>query len=380
MPFTSGVFANVSGATSASTGQIVQSSVWNAIHADYSAALNEVANQLMSTTTYKNVLWMNGGLEVWQRNTSVSIAASTTAYTSDRWYLDTDANQASVVSRQTGLTNKSSYCARIQRTAAETGVGEVVFGYPLDTDELIRLRGSLCAISITLRAGANWSPASGAITVGFRTGTGAVGKRGTGPFTNETDVIEQAANITTTATVYNYTSAAIVPTNITQAELSLTWTPVGTAGASDYFEIDDVQLISVAASAAADYIPDDFEVLPLNIMIDGCKRHYYKSFAYDSVVGYDTIDIPNSIKAWAQAAEIVGIFSIFPVSLRTAPDTTRYPIASVSASGFIGINVSASYGGLNTTAGVNGILVYSSVSVSTANAAYAIHIVASAGI
>lgn len=52
MPFTNGVFANVAGASSAAAGQIVQSATWNAIHEDYSDALNELRliYALVSTT------------------------------------------------------------------------------------------------------------------------------------------------------------------------------------------------------------------------------------------------------------------------------------------------------------------------------------------
>src|SRR5882724_3858859 len=52
---------------------------------------------------FKNLVGRNGGMEVWQRGTSVAVAASTAAYTVDGWYLATGANQAATVSQQGGL-------------------------------------------------------------------------------------------------------------------------------------------------------------------------------------------------------------------------------------------------------------------------------------
>ena len=60
----------------------------------------------------KNIVGRNGGLEVWQRGASISVAASAVAYAADGWYLATGASQASTVSRQGGaLSNGSRFSA-----------------------------------------------------------------------------------------------------------------------------------------------------------------------------------------------------------------------------------------------------------------------------
>ena len=238
MPFTNGVFANVVGATTAVAGDIIQSAVWNNIHGDYSTALNMLMGQMITSPSNRNIAWMNGGMEIWQRGSgataSIAVAASTTAYTSDRWYINTDTNEASTVSAQAGLVDESLLCARVQRNAAQTGTGGMTFGYPLDTDEILRMRGNIVNVSFRIRAGADWSPANGTISATLRVGTGAVAKVVSG-FTNPTDPLTVSANLTTSTVLVQASGSAIVPLTATQAELFFFWVPVGTAGAADYF-------------------------------------------------------------------------------------------------------------------------------------------------
>src|SRR5207302_1314184 len=127
-----------------------------------------------------NMCGRNGGLEVWQRGTSVSVAASTTAYTADGWYLKTGANQACTVSRQTGLTGNSIYCARVQRNSGQTGTGVLTFGFPLDTDECIKAVSQKLVLQFTVAFGANWSPSSGTLTYNVYFGTATPTKQTNG--------------------------------------------------------------------------------------------------------------------------------------------------------------------------------------------------------
>ena len=221
---------------------------------------------------------INGGFEVWQRgaggSASIAVAATTTAYTADRWYITTAANQASVVSQQTGLTNGSRYCGRFQRNSGQTGTGAIVAGQPYTTDMLVPLRGSKITISGWLASGANWSPTSGNLTISFYTGTGTEGKRG-GGFTSETTVVTTTVALTagSSATFFSATSSAVLPTTATQGELQLTWTPVGTASTNDHFSIDD-------AKVEPNLGPSPFD-RPLFVLEHvECMRFYQKSFKY----------------------------------------------------------------------------------------------------
>lgn len=195
-------------------------------------------------TGFKNVIGRNGGMEVWQRGTSIAIPASSSPglYTADGWYMQTGANQAFTVSRQAGLNNNSRYSAKVQRNSGQTGTGQVAFAIPLDTDELIKTLGNYVALSFTAKAGANYSYAASALGVYLPTGTGGVGKRGLSGYTGEVAAINSQVTLTTTAQRFTFISPAVVPVNATGMEFQFYMIPVSTAGADDSFYIDDVQL------------------------------------------------------------------------------------------------------------------------------------------
>lgn len=223
---------------------------------------------------WRNFVGANGGFEIWQRGAGGAASITGQAisiYTADRWY-HAGVAQAWTVSQQAGLVGGSRYCARIQRNNGQAGISAPLFGYPLDTDECALMRGKTVRISCKLRAGANWSPSSGAISVNFYTGTGAPAKRGLGAYTGEQQ-FGSLINLTPGGAVTDYLSSSIVvPDNITQAELFFFWTPTGVAGAADYFEVDDVVI---------EESPDPiFERRPFEDELRACMRHFQKSFAY----------------------------------------------------------------------------------------------------
>jgi len=267
---------------------------------------------------FRNIIGDNGGFEVWQRgagsSASIAVGASSTAYTADRWYLTTGANQASIVSAVTGLTSGSGFAGKVIRNSGQTGTTAIVFGYPLDTDELARMRGNKVTISGTVKAGANWSPASGTITMTLYVGTGA------GGFAGETNVVTQTANVSvSTQQAFQFaTSAAVVPANATQGELQFAWTPVGTAGADDSMTFDDIQL-EVAQFASV------FERIPFERMLEGCNRHYVKTFPYGTApVQNGTIVGALGFTGQVAVAKTVFTQWNFPVEMRATPTITTY--------------------------------------------------------
>lgn len=210
-----------------------------------------------------------GGFEIWQRLTNgastIAIAASTTAYTVDGWYLATGANQACTLTEVAGITNTSQFAAKVQRNSGQTGTGTIRFAMPLDLDEIAPLRGSNVCLSFTLKEGANQS-FSHAVAATLYCGTGAVAKRNGTAYTGETSAISLSCTTTTTATRFQATSAAVIPIATTQMEIQFAITPTGTAGADDSFSIDDLKLEIVANSSATatPYISElAAEVLPL---------------------------------------------------------------------------------------------------------------------
>lgn len=224
------------------------------------------------TQNFKNVAGRNGGFEVWTRGTPVSVAASTTAYTVDGWFLATGIGQASTVTQASGLTNGSVFAAKVQRTAGQTGTGNMVFAFPLDTDELAKIKGNAVVLSFTVKAGANFSPTSGTLSYLLACGTGSPAKRVLASYTGETLPINTSVNLTPGGASVRVVSpiSAAVATNIAQAEVAFIWTPTGTAGADDSFTIDDVQLEVVPAGIAA--VTPQFERSDLIWDVARCQR------------------------------------------------------------------------------------------------------------
>src|SRR5262249_31158175 len=129
----------------------------------------------------------------------------------------------------------------------------VGFGFPLDTDELLKLRGNTVALSLVVKAGANFSAGGAALGGALCVGTGAApAKRGTAsPHTGEASPINTTTNLTPggAATKVTFISSSIA-TNISQAEILIFYSAAGTAGADDSFTIDDVDLRVIPALTA----------------------------------------------------------------------------------------------------------------------------------
>lgn len=384
MPFTNGTFANVAGATSAAAGDVIQSAVWNAIHADYSTALNMLMGQMLTTPTNRNVAWMNGGFEVWQKGAgsaaSIGVNASSTTYTADRWYLATDANEASFVGAQAGLVDESQLCARIQRNSGQTGTGVMYFSCPLDTDEIYRCRGNIANLSFRVRAGANWSPASGTLNYRVYSGTGASpAKRGATPYTGDNTVISGSVNLTTSSALVQASSSAVVPTGATQMEIQFNWTPVGTAGTNDYFEIDDLQLeLSLSPNT---FTMTSYDRLPFSTMLEGCKRFYQKTFSYSVAPAAGSGVTATPITLVSQVAGALdGAFWVFSPELRVDPAVTKFNALTATSSFWISTSNSASYAANIATSNAKSIFVFGTAIGATAGNIYVIHADASAGI
>lgn len=313
----------------------------------------------------------NASFDFWLRGTSVAVLASTVgAYTADRWALTTNADQAMTVSRQTGNGANTQYAGRVQRNAGQTGTATAIFEYPLDTDEVIALRGKKATIAMVLQAGANWSPASGNLTVALYVGTGAAARRAGTAFTTETTPISTVQAITTTATKYTFTSAAVVPANSTQASILILFTPVGTAGADDWFQIDSVQLINGASSPTYSPVPLPVQQASLNrhlrLVNTGGLGVFETTTRFDFGVSFE-VDMRID-----PAASILGTIKIRNISGGATPTATTPTVSPVMPrlkGAYLEINVASftvvptigNIGLLACDDGANGVLLSSEI-------------------
>jgi hypothetical protein len=248
---------------------------------------------------------INGGMDIWQRGTSIALSASASNYTADRWV--GYSTNTSTVSRQ--VTNDTTnlpfiqYCARVQRTSGQTATAVQYLVSSFESTNSIPYAGKTISFSFYARAGANYSSASSVLSIFLAQGSGTDQTIING-FTGETRPIQQTPTLTTTWQRFTYTTT--LPGTTTQLGVGFFYTPVGTAGAADYFEVTGVQIevgsVATQFTRAGGTIQGE---------LAACQR-YYVRFGGDSnfqVLGYGT----------ARTTQTFDPLITFPVTMRVAP-------------------------------------------------------------
>jgi hypothetical protein len=293
---------------------------------DITGTINLLQTSTLSSQAGKNP-FINGGFDVWQRGTSVSVAASATAtYTGDRFALTTQASQASTVSRQaTGDTTNLptiQYCARVQRNNAQTGTGAMIFGQSVETTNSIRFAGQTVTLSFYARKGANYSPTSSILNANIYTGTGTDQSRIAASYTGDSQAL--TSNVTLTTTWQRFTITGTLASNVTELAVVFISTMTGVAGAADYYEVTGVQL--ELGSYATTFSRNQGTI---QAEFAACKRYFQSSYAAGNAPGSATGGIWASI----ETAEVNRVLLPlqFPVEMRTTPTMTAYsPVTGAS--------------------------------------------------
>jgi hypothetical protein len=187
---------------------------------------------------------INSAYNVWQRGTSISIAASTVVqYSADRWYTQTGASQAVTVSRQgTGDTTNLpfvQYCARVQRNSGQTGTADFGIFQSFETVNSIPFAGKTVTMSFYARSGANFSATSSVLRARLYSGTGTDQNLLTS-YTGLQITIDASATLTSTWQRFTFTGT--VSSTATELTVGMYYAPTGTAGAADFFEVTGVQI------------------------------------------------------------------------------------------------------------------------------------------
>jgi hypothetical protein len=217
---------------------------------------------------------INSAFQIGQRGTSFSLAASASfAYTLDRWYTATNANQACVVSRvATGDTTNLpniQYALRYQRNSGQTGTGNIPISQSIETVNSIPYAGKTVTYSFYARKGANFSPTSSLLYTYLVGGTGTDQNVESG-FTGQTNIVDSTATLTTTWQRFTFTGT--VGSTITELATRFVFVPTGTAGAADYFEITGVQ-VDIGSVA----LPFRTNGATIQGELAACQRYYYQT-------------------------------------------------------------------------------------------------------
>jgi hypothetical protein len=129
------------------------------------------------------------------------------------------------------------YCARVQRASGNTSTETLnLLANTIETNDSIRLAGKTVTLSFYARAGANFSGSN--LISNVTSGTGI--DQNPFAFTGGATVIGSASTLSTSWQRFSYTG--IVSSSATELYTVFTYTPTGTAGANDWFEVTGVQL------------------------------------------------------------------------------------------------------------------------------------------
>lgn len=255
---------------------------------------------------------INSSFQVWQRGTSVSIAASQTGvYSADRWTTSTGANQAITISRQaTGDTTNLpniQYCARYQRNSGQTGTGVLNFYNNFESINSIPFAGKTVVVSFYARKGADYSAASSTLTCNVQTGTGTDQNVLVSGYTGGAVSGSVAATLTTTWQRFT-TTAFTVPAASTEIAMGFAFTPVGTASTNDYYEVTGVQL-EVGSVAT----PFKTQGVTLAGELAACQRYYFRDA---DILGHFALGFATSSTASRYIVRL-------PVSMRVEPTSVE---------------------------------------------------------
>ena len=266
---------------------------------------------------------LNSAFQVWQRGTSFAFNNSN-GYTADRWYAQVP-NTAATISRQ--VTNDTTnlpfiqYCARLARNSGSTSTGAITFQQSFETINSIPYVGKTVTFSFYARAGANFSAASSNLVVYLITGTGTDQNHSNG-YTGQALPVSTNATLTTTWQRFTYT--ATLAATATEIATAFTFSPTGTAGANDWYEITGLQLeVGSVATPFKTYAGT------IQGETSACQRYY-------QLIASGTSKILG-VGYYVSATGIDGPIINLPVEMRTTPTIsivsgTNY-FLSVSAGG-----------------------------------------------
>ena len=249
---------------------------------------------------------IGGGFDIWQRGTGpFTLSAASFVYTADRWFTARSAGTSGVTASQVTNTTLDGfrYALRIQRTAADTSTGINYLMSNFETANSIPFANKTVTLSFYARAGANYSATSNALVATVRLGTGTDQSGFTSGWTGSANVLQQTATLTTSWQRFTYT--ATVASTATQLGIQFDFTPTGTAGANDWFDITGVQL--ELGSVATTFTRSGGT---LQGELAACQRYYWLfNSGSSSILG----------TTFYQSASRIHIPVLFPVTMRVAP-------------------------------------------------------------
>ena len=269
------------------------------------ANLEVTGNAVISGTSFPNAgavgpLWtgrnwiMNGTGRINQRY-GTSAATTINQYAMDRWRTYGGALGYELKSESEARTVADSspdgQFISFRRTDSVTNNTGIVNG--IETKNSKQFAGRTACLSFKARKGANFSSGSDALSCSIRSGEGT----DENPI-SMTNMATTTKIITLTSTWQKFFFTADIDTDKTQLSVDFNYTPVGTVGADDSYDLTEVQL-EIGSE------PTPFELINYQDELLHCKR-YYRTYG-PGITGY-----------WNGSSNIEFMFTFIP-EMRATP-------------------------------------------------------------
>ena len=271
---------------------------------------------------------INGSMRIAQRGTTNS---SINEYgPCDRWRSYGGALTHTATQVASATAYDSGYALRFQRNngASETNATGICNG--LESKDSYCFAGKKVTLSFKAQCGANYSPTSSVLSSVISSGEGTDQNP-----VNMTNTDSSVQSNTLTTSVQTFTHVHTIPDDKTQITVRFEFTPTGTAGANDWFEVGDVQLEIGEATP--------FELRPIATELAECQRYYHREtaanngflsacgYACDGTFGIVHVDFPVTMRIAPTALEQTGTAGDYKLGRRTATTTcSSVPVFDVA--------------------------------------------------
>jgi hypothetical protein len=283
---------------------------------------------------------LNSCFDVWQRGTSFTPANST--YTADRWaYFGQNSTNFTIERVATSDTTNLpfvQYAARVKRASGATSTNQQYLIQSFESANSIPFAGRTVTYSFYARAGANYSAASNALFAYIATGTGTDQNALSGYTGSATPI---STTVTLTTTWQRFTVTGTLAATTTELATAFIYTPSGTAGANDFFEVTGVQ-IDIGSVA----LPIRRNGATIQGELAACQRYFEAQT--DSSGG---IDGNQSLGTFITTTTALGI--VYYTPKRKSPSTTLAAgnLEAATPGGILSMSsiIFGNYGGPTTT-------------------------------
>jgi len=244
--------------------------------------------------TNRNFL-INSSYQIAQRGTSSSTINN---YVVDRWRTFGGPSGFTISRIDDATYATSGKALRMHRTNGNSQTNNHGFGQGIETLNSLRLAGQSVILSFKAKRGADFSGSGNTINCSINAGEGT----DENPF-GMTNTNSSSQSFTLLETDTSHTLTFDIPSDKTQVTVLFNYTPTGTAGTNDWFEIADCQLEMGTEATPFEYVSHGDELAR-------CYRYCY--VISDGAIG---------MGAQKASDQIIGHIQ-FPATMRATPTAT----------------------------------------------------------